>query len=291
MLNGYAFTERVRMVLAAAREEAVAFDHEYVGTEHLLLALLRARDGVAAAALDTMHVDADAMRETVLSTVRRGRPRAQEHAPTPPPPPPPPTGPFGAIDRAFAEVFGAMRGAERERPVHGPDLPYTSRAKKVLELSMREARDLGHSYVGSEHLLLGLVAEEKGIAAQILMAAGVTLDVTRSAIRTILGSPAGAGTSATPAAPHAAPPSASRAAAPNALDERAAWARVRSALDVCHAVGATPTVTLDGDGALVVSLTAELAVRVPFPADVEIVQLDDAAADASGAPPEPLADT
>src|ERR1041384_2873366 len=127
-MNGYNFTERVRKVLALAREEASRLRHEYVGTEHMLLGLLREGEGVAATVLLNLGADFDAIRDLIESTVKRGL--AQ------------PT---------------------------GPDLPYTSRAKKVLELSMDAARSMNHMYVGTEHLLLGLLGEGKGIAAQVLV--------------------------------------------------------------------------------------------------------------------------
>jgi len=132
-MNGYNFTERVRKVLAMAREEAARLHHEYVGTEHILLGLIREGEGVAAAVLQNLSVDLDEIQQKIEETVKKGK-AAQ---------------------------------------ATGPDLPYTSRAKKVLELAMAEARELNHSYVGTEHLLLGLLREEKGIAAQVLTDTGV----------------------------------------------------------------------------------------------------------------------
>src|SRR5687768_15728897 len=116
---GFNFTERVRKVLAMAREEAARLYHEYVGTEHMLLGLIREREGVAAEVLDRFGVDLDAVAERVEEIVKKGKT----------------AGPVG------------------------PDLPYTSRAKKVIELAMNQAVELRHSYVGTEHLLLGLIAE------------------------------------------------------------------------------------------------------------------------------------
>jgi ATP-dependent Clp protease ATP-binding subunit ClpC len=145
-MNGYNFTERVRKILAMAREEAARMHHEYVGTEHLLLALIREGEGVGSAVLENLGVNAHAVRDSVEGVVKKGR----GSTPT------------------------------------GPDLPYTSRAKKVLELAMSEARLLGHNYVGSEHLLLGLVGEEKGIAAQVLMDAGLRLETAREELVRIL---------------------------------------------------------------------------------------------------------
>ncbi len=146
-MNGYNFTERVRKVLAMAREEAARLHHEYVGTEHILLGLIREGEGVAAAVLQNLSVELDEIQQKIEETVKKGK-AAQ---------------------------------------TTGPDLPYTSRAKKVLELAMSEARELSHSYVGTEHLLLGLLREEKGIAAQVLTDAGVNLEAARAETLRILG--------------------------------------------------------------------------------------------------------
>ena len=146
-MNGYNFTERVRKVLAMAREEAARLHHEYVGTEHILLGLIREGEGVAAAVLQNLSVDLDDIQQKIEETVKKGK----------------------------------------AATATGPDLPYTSRAKKVLELAMSEARELNHSYVGTEHLLLGLLREEKGIAAQVLTDAGVNLDAARAETLRLLG--------------------------------------------------------------------------------------------------------
>ncbi|HUG02250.1 MAG TPA: ATP-dependent Clp protease ATP-binding subunit [Longimicrobiales bacterium] len=153
----YNFTDRVRKVLAMAREEAIRLQHDYVGTEHILLGLIREGEGVAAAVLMNLNVDLEQVHERVESEVRKGK-----------------------ATIALGE------------------LPYTSRAKKVLEYAMAEARDLSHSYVGTEHLLLGLLREERGIAAQVLNALGVTLEEARGQTQKLLGSdldatPTGAG--------------------------------------------------------------------------------------------------
>jgi ATP-dependent Clp protease ATP-binding subunit ClpC len=123
-----------------AREEAARLNHEYVGTEHILLGLIREGEGVAVAVLQNLNVDLEETIRRVEVTVKKGK----------------------------AESTRAM------------DLPYTSRARKVLELAMSEARELSHPYAGSEHLLLGLLREEKGIAAQVLVAAEVTLESARA---------------------------------------------------------------------------------------------------------------
>jgi ATP-dependent Clp protease ATP-binding subunit ClpA len=145
-MNGYNFTQRVRKVLAMTREEAAHLNHEYVGAEHMLLAILTEGEGVASTVLQNLDVDPDALRSTVLNMVKPGQ--------------------------------GRLTG--------GPDLPYTSRAKKVLELAMSEACDLNHTWVGTEHLLLGLAGEAKGIAAQALFDAGVTLEKARGEVLRIL---------------------------------------------------------------------------------------------------------
>ena len=166
-MNGYNFTERVRKVLAMAREEAARLHHEYVGTEHILLGLIREGEGVAAAVLQHLNVELEEIQQKIEETVKKGK-AAQ---------------------------------------ATGPDLPYTSRAKKVLELAMGEARELGHSYVGTEHLLLGLLREEKGIAAQVLADANVSLEAARAETLRLLGgteSPQGGATPA-PGAPTPAP--------------------------------------------------------------------------------------
>jgi ATP-dependent Clp protease ATP-binding subunit ClpC len=166
-MNGYNFTERVRKVLAMAREEAERLRHEYVGTEHILLGLIREGEGVAAAVLQNLSVDLDEIQQKIEDTVKKGKAAAAT----------------------------------------GPDLPYTSRAKKVLELAMAEARDLTHNYVGTEHLLLGLLREEKGIAAQVLTDAGINLDAARTETLRLLGTdmPAGGATAQSSGAPSAVP--------------------------------------------------------------------------------------
>ena len=161
-MNGYNFTDRVRKVLQMAREEAARLHHEYVGTEHILLGLIREGEGVAAAVLTNLNVDLEEISQKIEETVKKGKATAAA----------------------------------------GPDLPYTSRAKKVLELAMSEARELNHSYVGTEHLLLGLLREEKGIAAQVLTDQGVNLEQARAETLRLLGSemPAAPPAGATPPA-------------------------------------------------------------------------------------------
>jgi ATP-dependent Clp protease ATP-binding subunit ClpA len=147
VMKGYNFTERSRKVLAIAREEAARLHHEYVGTEHILLGLIREGEGVAATVLQNLSVDLNELEQTINGAVKKGS----------------------------------------SKPTVGPDLPYTSRAKKVLELAMDEAREVHHSYVGTEHLLMGLLREAKGIAAQVLIDAGVTVEAARAEMLRILG--------------------------------------------------------------------------------------------------------
>src|SRR6476646_7976767 len=147
VVNSYNFTERVRKVLAMARQASANLRHEYVGTEHILLGLIDEGEGVAATALLNLHVDLDDLKYRIETIVKKG-------------------------------AAGKTTG---------PDLPYTSRAKKVLELSMLHARNLNHKYIGTEHLLLGLIAEQKGIAAQVLNDQGVTLDMAIAEVLRILG--------------------------------------------------------------------------------------------------------
>ena len=130
-----------------AREEAIRLQHDYVGTEHILLGLIREGEGVAAAVLQNLSVDLDQIHERVEESVRKGK-----------------------------------------ATISLGELPYTSRAKKVLEFAMAEARDFNHSYVGTEHLLLGLLREEKGIAAQVLNSLGVTLNEAKRETLKVLGS-------------------------------------------------------------------------------------------------------
>lgn len=153
-MRGYNFSERVRMILAMAREEAQRLNHEYVGTEHILLGLVRESEGgygagVATGVLRNLGADPNDIRRRVNELLQTGT-----------------------------------------QPATGPDLPYTARAKKVLELAMAEARDLHHNYVGSEHILLGLLREEQGIAAQVLNAVGITRDKARAETLRLLGASA-----------------------------------------------------------------------------------------------------
>ena len=171
--QAYNFTDRVRQVLRRAREVALEMHHDYVGTEHLAIAVALEPDGPATAVLEALGARCDDIVARVRAAVTPGNP---------------------------------------ERRV-GPDLPYTSRAKKVLELTMAEARLLRHDYVGTEHLLLGILAEKTGIGAETLTAMGVTLERARGETRALLGSPAPA-TSVDSLAAHAAAPGYARSRSP-----------------------------------------------------------------------------
>ncbi|MGW8283023.1 MAG: ATP-dependent Clp protease ATP-binding subunit, partial [Gemmatimonadota bacterium] len=158
----YNFTDRVRKVLAMAREEAVRLQHDYVGTEHILLGLIREGEGVAAEVLRNLAADLDDLLRLVEENIRPGKA----------------TTPIG-------------------------ELPYTTRAKKVLEYAMAESRELNHSYVGTEHLLLGLLREDRGLAAKVLGELGIGVDEARAEMLKLLGTemPASAHESGPPTAP------------------------------------------------------------------------------------------
>ncbi len=138
------FTDRARKVLALAQDEAQRFNHNYIGTEHLLLGLVREGEGVAARVLENMNVELSKVRTAVEFIIGRG-----------------------------------------DRPVVG-EVGLTPRAKRVIELAIDEARRLGHNYIGTEHLLLGLVREGEGIAAGVLESLGVNLDKVRHQVIHVL---------------------------------------------------------------------------------------------------------
>jgi ATP-dependent Clp protease ATP-binding subunit ClpA len=139
------FTDRARRVVVLAQEEARMLEHNYIGTEHLLLALIREGEGVAAAALRALEVDLDTLRREVEALVGRG-----------------------------------------QQPAKGGHIPFTPRAKKALELSLRESVQLGHAYIGTEHLLLGIVREGEGPAAQVLQQRGLELNTVRQEVIRLL---------------------------------------------------------------------------------------------------------
>jgi len=152
------FTERARRVLTLAQEEAQRFNHNYIGTEHLLLGLVREGDGVAAKVLSNLGVELNKVRSAVEFIIGRG-------------------------DRATSGEIGL-----------------TPRAKRVIELAVDEARRLNHSYIGTEHLLLGLVREGEGIAAGVLESLGVNLERVRGETTRILAASQPQGGPATAAA-------------------------------------------------------------------------------------------
>ncbi|MGR3218308.1 MAG: ATP-dependent Clp protease ATP-binding subunit [Candidatus Anammoxibacter sp.] len=140
------FTDRARKVMALAREEARRFNHEYIGTEHILLGLVKEGSGVAANVLQNLDVELQKVRLEVENIVQTG-----------------------------SDLISVGQ------------LPFTPRVKKALEFSMEEARVLGHNYIGTEHLLLGLIREQEGVAAQVLLNLGLKLDRVREEIIGLLG--------------------------------------------------------------------------------------------------------
>ena len=144
-MDGYNFTDRNRRALQAAGDEAAALHHDHIGPEHILLALLRDSDSAAVAVLTTLDCNLDGIRTQVHDIVKPG------------------TG---------AAPAGALR-------------PFTSRVKHVLEFTMRAARDNGSASVGTQHLLLGLLREEKSVAAQVLVNSDVSVGAVTAALRGI----------------------------------------------------------------------------------------------------------
>ena len=138
------FSGRARRVIDLAQEEARRLNHDYTGTEHILLGLLHEGEGVAAQALESLGISLDAVRQQVEEIIGQG-----QQAPS-------------------------------------GDIPFTPRAKKVLELSLREALQLGHNYIGTEHILLGLIREGHGVAAQVLVKLGADLNRVRQKVIQLL---------------------------------------------------------------------------------------------------------
>ena len=141
------FTERARKVIILAKEEARRFNHDYIGTEHILLGLIREGEGVAAAVLEKLGISLENIRLEIEKLVQPG-----------------PT----------TQIIG--------------DIPFTPRAKKALELAAEEARSLGHNYIGTEHILLGLIREGEGMASQVLLNLGLDLNRVRNEVLELLGS-------------------------------------------------------------------------------------------------------
>jgi Clp amino terminal domain, pathogenicity island component/UvrB/uvrC motif len=138
------FTDRARRVVVLAQEEARMLNHNYIGTEHILLGLLHEGQGVAAKALQSLGISLEAVRQQVEQIIGRGQQAPSGH------------------------------------------IPFTPRAKKVLELSLREAHQLGHDYIGTEHILLGLIREGEGVAAQVLVRLGADLNRVRQQVIQLL---------------------------------------------------------------------------------------------------------
>ncbi len=138
------FTDRARRVVVLAQEEARMLNHNYIGTEHILLGLIHEGEGVAAKALESMNISLEAVRQQVEEIIGHGQQAPSGH------------------------------------------IPFTPRAKKVLELSLREALQLGHNYIGTEHILLGLIREGEGVAAQVLVKLGADLNRVRQQVIQLL---------------------------------------------------------------------------------------------------------
>ncbi len=138
------FTDRARRVVVLAQEEARMLNHNYIGTEHILLGLVHEGEGVASKALESMHISLEAAFQKVEEIIGRGQARPTGH------------------------------------------IPFTPRAKKVLELSLRESLQLDHSFIGTEHILLGLIREGEGVGAQVLRELGADLNRVRQTMIQLL---------------------------------------------------------------------------------------------------------
>src|ERR1700689_5272159 len=138
------FTDRARRVVVLAQEEARLLNHNYIGTEHILLGLIHEGEGVAAKALESLGISLEAVRAQVEEIIGQGQQLPSGH------------------------------------------IPFTPRAKKVMELSLREALQLGHDYIGTEHILLALIREGDGVAAHVLSDLGADLDGAREQVIRLL---------------------------------------------------------------------------------------------------------
>src|SRR5881409_905082 len=159
------FTDRARRVVVLAQEEARMLNHNYIGTEHILLGLIHEGEGVAAKALESLNISLEAVRQQVEEIIGQGQAAPTGH------------------------------------------IPFTPRAKKVLELSLREALQLGHNYIGTEHILLDLIREGEGVAAQVLQKLGADLNRVRQQVIQLLSGYQGKEAQAAGTAPEAAPSS------------------------------------------------------------------------------------
>ncbi|HJP65559.1 MAG TPA: Clp protease N-terminal domain-containing protein [Actinomycetota bacterium] len=175
-----------------AQAEAMALRHGYLGTEHLLLGLLHGHDDVAARALDLLGIRSDDVRSDVIRLIGTGAEPALDDADAEA------LRSLGIdldeVRRRVEDSFGPgaldrplPRGRGRCDPLPGGRVPFTPRSKKVLELSVREARALGHGSIGPEHILLGLGRTQDGVAAEILAARGATAPRVRAAVLAELG--------------------------------------------------------------------------------------------------------
>ena len=170
------FTDRARRVVVLAQEEARMLNHNYIGTEHILLGLIHEGEGVAAKALESLGIALEGVRQQVEEIIGQGQQAPSGH------------------------------------------IPFTPRAKKVLELSLREALQLGHNYIGTEHILLGLIREGEGVAAQVLVKLGADLNRVRQQVLQLLSAATRA----------RSPPRAARAVAARA-PRRRRWCSTSSA--------------------------------------------------------------
>jgi len=161
------FTDRARRVVVLAQEEARMLNHNYIGTEHILLGLIHEGEGVAAKALESLGISLEAVREQVEEIIGQGQQAPSGH------------------------------------------IPFTPRAKKVLELSLREALQLGHNYIGTEHILLGLIREGEGVAAQVLVKLGADLNRVRQQVIQLLSGYQGKEPATSGAGPQEGTPSSS----------------------------------------------------------------------------------
>jgi ATP-dependent Clp protease ATP-binding subunit ClpA len=183
------FTDPARQSVVQAQNEAIILHHGYLGTEHLLLGLLHGKDDPAARALDLLGIHLEAIRSDVARLIGSGPVHALDDTDAEA------LRSLGIdldeIRRRIEETFGpgaldqpirTGHGRGRCEPGPGGRIPFTPRSKKVLELAVREARALGHDFIGTEHILLGLVRADDGLAVEILEARGATLQRVRAAV-------------------------------------------------------------------------------------------------------------
>ena len=232
------FTDRARRVVVLAQEEARMLNHNYIGTEHILLGLIHEGEGVAAKALESLGISLEAVRQQVEEIIGQGQQAPSGHIP------------FtprakkvlelslrealqlghnyigtehillgliregGGVAAKALELLGISLEAVRQhvgeiigqgQQAPSGHIPFTPRAKKVLELSLREALQLGHNYIGTEHILLGLIREGEGVAAQVLVKLGADLNRVRQQVIQLLHGDQGKEPAAAGASPETAP--------------------------------------------------------------------------------------